>query len=177
MSKNRRRSDAGWATESKLERGPGGRYLCRWCKTEVPKGRRTFCGDLCIHEWKLRSDPGYVRRIVHERDKGVCAHCGMDTDKLARIWRHLFRRACYGDGNLPRNQARRKALMEKYPWAKLNLYHDKVYALWQADHIVPVVEGGGECGLEGYRTLCTPCHKAETKKLRLRLKKTRQEVA
>ncbi len=36
---------------------------------------------------------------------------------------------------------------------------------WQADHIVPVVEGGGLCGLDGYRTLCDDCHKAETRKL------------
>jgi len=34
--------------------------------------------------------------------------------------------------------------------------------LWQADHIVPVIEGGGECGLDNYRTLCTACHKEET---------------
>jgi 5-methylcytosine-specific restriction enzyme A len=34
--------------------------------------------------------------------------------------------------------------------------------LWQADHIVPVIEGGGECGLDNYRTLCTACHKQET---------------
>ena len=29
---------------------------------------------------------------------------------------------------------------------------------WQADHIVPVAEGGGECSLANLRTLCTPCH-------------------
>jgi 5-methylcytosine-specific restriction protein A len=34
--------------------------------------------------------------------------------------------------------------------------------LWQADHIVPVVEGGGECGLDGYQTLCTSCHRRKT---------------
>jgi 5-methylcytosine-specific restriction protein A len=33
---------------------------------------------------------------------------------------------------------------------------------WEADHIVPVVEGGGQCGLEGYRTLCLPCHRKVT---------------
>ena len=37
--------------------------------------------------------------------------------------------------------------------------------LWQADHIVPVVEGGGVCGIDNYRTLCTACHKAETAEL------------
>lgn len=34
--------------------------------------------------------------------------------------------------------------------------------LWQADHIIPVVEGGGECTLDNLRTLCTSCHKSET---------------
>jgi 5-methylcytosine-specific restriction endonuclease McrA len=29
---------------------------------------------------------------------------------------------------------------------------------WEADHIVPVADGGGECGLENYRLLCRPCH-------------------
>ena len=45
---------------------------------------------------------------------------------------------------------------------------------WQADHIVAVAEGGGGCGLENLRTLCTPCHQNETEKLkyRLRLNKT-----
>jgi 5-methylcytosine-specific restriction endonuclease McrA len=37
--------------------------------------------------------------------------------------------------------------------------------LWQADHILPVVEGGGSCGLENYRTLCTDCHRGETAEL------------
>ena len=37
--------------------------------------------------------------------------------------------------------------------------------LWQADHIVPVIEGGGACGLDNYRTLCTACHKEETAQL------------
>ena len=44
--------------------------------------------------------------------------------------------------------------------------------LWQADHIIPVIEGGGSCGLENIRTLCTACHRQETKKLaRRRAKK------
>lgn len=33
---------------------------------------------------------------------------------------------------------------------------------WEADHIVPVVEGGGACGLDNFRTACIPCHKRET---------------
>lgn len=34
--------------------------------------------------------------------------------------------------------------------------------LWQADHIKPVAEGGGLCGLENIQTACTPCHKRKT---------------
>jgi 5-methylcytosine-specific restriction endonuclease McrA len=34
--------------------------------------------------------------------------------------------------------------------------------LWEADHVVPVVEGGGLAPPEGYRILCVPCHRAET---------------
>lgn len=40
---------------------------------------------------------------------------------------------------------------------------------WEMDHIIPVAEGGGLCGLEGYRTLCAPCHGTETGNLRKRL--------
>jgi 5-methylcytosine-specific restriction endonuclease McrA len=40
---------------------------------------------------------------------------------------------------------------------------------WDADHIVPVVEGGGECGLSNFRTLCISCHAKETKRLHGRL--------
>lgn len=40
---------------------------------------------------------------------------------------------------------------------------------WEADHIVPVIEGGGECDLANYRTLCIPCHRKVTAELRARL--------
>ena len=46
--------------------------------------------------------------------------------------------------------------------------------LWQADHIVPVVEGGGECTLDNLRTLCTACHNVETAALRKRLAQARR---
>lgn len=124
-------------------RGPNGRLLCRQCGTEVPPRRQTFCSKPCVHDWQMRTNPGYVRIQVAKRDHGVCALCGKDTvADLPPYWRDRAR----GTGHL-----------------------------WQADHIVPVVEGGGECGLDNYRTLCTACHKAETKELHGRLKKKRAE--
>ena len=38
-------------------------------------------------------------------------------------------------------------------------------SFWEADHIVPVVAGGGQCGLLNFRTLCVPCHREATAKL------------
>lgn len=49
-------------------------------------------------------------------------------------------------------------------------------SLWDADHILPVCEGGGECDLENIRTLCLACHKDVTYRLRHRLRK-RDKIA
>jgi len=43
-------------------------------------------------------------------------------------------------------------------------------SLWDADHIQPVAEGGGECDLENIRTLCLRCHRTVTLELRERLR-------
>jgi 5-methylcytosine-specific restriction enzyme A len=40
---------------------------------------------------------------------------------------------------------------------------------WEADHILPVIEGGGHCGLDNLRTLCVPCHRQVTRELRARI--------
>jgi 5-methylcytosine-specific restriction endonuclease McrA len=99
----------------------------------VPKGRLNWCGEACIHEHKLRSNPGYLRAQTWKRDRGICASCGVDC-KAAKLG-------------------------------------------WQADHIIPVVEGGGECGLDNIRTLCTPCHRRETASLAARRAQARRSVA
>ena len=46
-------------------------------------------------------------------------------------------------------------------------------SLWDMDHIKPLIEGGGECGMENLRTLCWKCHKAETAELRKRMKESK----
>ena len=143
----------GRARASETERGESGRPLCRWCGAETPPRRRTFCSDACVHEWKLRTDPGYLREKVLQRDAGVCAKCGINTVSLRRDMRRLD------------FAARRKFLKE---WG---LTERSRKSLWDADHIVPVAEGGGQCDLANMRTLCLKCHKDATAALRLRLKK------
>jgi 5-methylcytosine-specific restriction endonuclease McrA len=39
---------------------------------------------------------------------------------------------------------------------------------WDVDHLLPVVEGGGSCGLDNLRTLCLRCHHQQTQQLRRR---------
>lgn len=39
------------------------------------------------------------------------------------------------------------------------------HSLWQMDHVKPVVEGGGSCGLDNLQSLCLRCHKVATAKL------------
>jgi 5-methylcytosine-specific restriction endonuclease McrA len=140
----------GWANRHSLPKGPNGRALCRWCNLEVPKGRQTFCSDWCVEEWRLRTDPGYLREKVLARDHGTCAVCGVDC--LA-AWRQL---------KSLRGQARLKALAA---WGITTRWRR---SLWDADHIVPVIEGGGECDLSNIRTLCLKCHRESTAELRKR---------
>lgn len=142
----------GWVDRKAVPRGPNGRGLCRWCSLEVPKRRFTFCSDFCVHQWKLRTQPGYLREQVYLRDKGICAECAVDTVAEARRLR-------YSRGG------RRQELL-----AHWGLRARTRKSLWDADHILPVAEGGGECDLCNLRTLCLRCHRAATTKLRERLK-------
>ncbi len=143
----------GYADRASLPKGANGRCLCRWCNLEVPKSRLTFCSDWCVEEWKLRTNPGYLREKVFERDKGVCAGCGIDCvvewRRMKRL-RGASRERALADWNLNRRGA----------WVRRSL--------WDADHVSPVCEGGGECDLSNLRTLCLKCHRAATADLRAR---------
>ncbi len=140
--------------QAPLALGPHGRPLCRWCRLEIlARRRRTFCSDFCVHQWRLRSDPGYLREEVFARDRGICALCQADT---VRIFNAL-RRA---------RGPNRQAGLDLYGLKHIRSRR----SLWDADHILPVAEGGGQCDLDNLRTLCLPCHREVTAQLRLRLR-------
>ena len=146
----------GWVDRRSVPRGPNGRGLCRWCSLEVPRRRFSFCSEYCVHEWKLRTQPSYVREQVLKRDRGICGGCGADTIVAARQLR-------YSRG------AKRAALLAHWGLKKRTRK-----SLWDADHIVPVAEGGGECDLENIRTLCLRCHRSATVELRERMRRARR---
>ena len=144
----RRRTPGIYASET--PRGPNGERLCRNCHKPLAKGQRHNCSLECSENWMIRTSPSHARYKVWERDKGVCAACGQDSVA----------------GKSHRNGSPRQ-----------NRAH-QTGDLWQADHIRPVIEEGGECGLENLRTLCTECHKKETALLAARnAEKKRQEAA
>lgn len=112
-------------------------------KPEPP--RRTFYSGECVHDHRMKTNPGYVRWKVFERDRGVCVICRRDmTEGLPELHRARMLALVMPLGQKPSNHS---------------------LGDWQADHILPVVEGGGLCGLENYRTLCTRCHKDQTARL------------
>jgi len=141
-------------SQAESQLGPHGRPLCRWCLMEIlAKRRRTFCSDFCVHQWRLRSDPGYLRDQVFARDRGLCALCSTDTV------------AAYAALKRSRDPGRAQALEL---WGMKSITARR--SLWDADHIRPVAEGGGQCDLDNLRTLCLPCHREVTADLRRRLR-------
>lgn len=140
---------------------------CRWCGQPVPMGRRSWCGDGCVEEFRLERWPSYLRSKVFDRDHGVCFQCGRDCHRLmGRI--DLLTKV--GFRNFTVDEYRKKIRIEK--WLRrcgvTFATSGTIYSLWEADHIVSVVEGGLN-RLDNMRTLCRSCHKAETRVLRARL--------
>lgn len=148
-------------------KGPDGARLCRWCQGPIPRGRRTLCSRECSEEILVRTSASGARALVFERDGGRCAHCGLDTAALEvallAAWRTAARRAA---------RRWRPGLMTPHQFAgdAVGLWRTArgftwEGTLWNVDHVRPVVEGGGACGLANLRTLCVPCHRVETRVL------------
>jgi 5-methylcytosine-specific restriction endonuclease McrA len=134
-------------------RGPNGRQLCTWCRTEIPPRRRHWCSQACVEAYLDLHDWNRIRERVLARDAGICALCRTDTlALLRRARRHRWDAAWLAAHGIPFSRRRKD--------------------LWDADHILPVTEGGDN-RLENLRTLCVACHQNQTALLRERLKQRR----
>lgn len=142
---------------------------CCYCGKPRPAGRRRWCSDACVDDFRVRKgDAGHIRFLLRQRDKEICAKCGCDMGRLRRVlvaafgpkWDRLYS----NNSTLFRWFLRRLGIPA---------WRDQ---FWDGDHIVPVVEGGGGCGLDGYRTLCIWCHRDETAALAKRRAQSRQDA-
>ena len=154
-AKPKRLRKGGWVNPSSLKKNDDGRPQCRWCCGSVLPPRRTFCCDNCVHEHRLRTNSRYMRTCVYRRDNGICAECRQDTKKIAREAKQY---------RMSKQWKEYYELFERNSIPKGRKLWQRGFGggLWDADHIVAVKEGGGECGIDNIRTLCIACHKKNT---------------
>ena len=124
---------------------------CRYCCAPIAPPRRTFCSARCVDQYRLRTDGNYLRQRVFERDNGICAICAIDTKEIAEL--------IFSAGNQVGAEIRAQY---QIPVSRKITTTRNGGGLWDADHIVPVKHGGGQCGLDNMRTLCIRCHKIIT---------------
>ena len=142
---------------------------CRWCNAPLAANgrRRTWCSDACRQEFLIRWNGQSITAAVRKRDHGICTACGIDcvaVERLRHDCNHASKSQYWGQNGYTDSypQYRMDERKQWGPWAR-------EHGVWEADHVVPVSEGGGCCGLSNYRTLCVVCHARESGALRRRL--------
>lgn len=147
-----------------VRRDASGKPLCRECGGPVRAPRRTLCSEKCVETLRIRTSPSAAREIVFQRDFGVCALCRRSTQELRERLRRFRRRR-----PRPEVVAEARALAQGFEIAvEIRDVRPIVgfrRSFWEADHVLPVAEGGGGCGLDNLRTLCIPCHRDVTAEL------------
>ena len=115
-----------------------------------------FCSKDCF-EYHVQSRSGKTLRMaVFERDRGVCEKCHLDCHALvSRI------KCLKPHQRLPIIES----LAPQFTRAQKDKLARDAYegSAWEADHIIAVKDGGGECTVDNMRTLCRRCHARNTK--------------
>lgn len=154
---------------------------CRICDAECKGGRRTTCSAKCADTIAFMCSVTVQSSRVEKRDRGLCALCGYDAHKVARIIRAI--RAIQNPrwGKLQIRQ--QKVNWATAAWDALReLKRLDITGAWDMDHIVPVCEGGGlragmtiDDAMANLRTLCRECHKGVTAELARRRAEQRRD--
>ena len=122
------------------------------CGRRLPKYRRRWCSN----EHMSRGFNTTFANAIHWRDGSICAICGVDCD-LLRYWLDNVpwpKKRKYRQQIIEYKQAYKAILIERG-------FDLNVHELWEADHILPLCEGGKNTWENG-RILCHPCHKRIT---------------
>lgn len=135
------------------------------CLLVIGKNRYTWCSQECYDFCSFQTHPGFARYVILERDNGICADCGMDTEKLRRV-------ISYANQSYMSHRKGFKGLLQygyrrTWVWAGCNdvlmgMGFRLEQSLWQLDHMIELRDGGSHLP-ENCQTLCVMCHTAKTK--------------
>lgn len=108
------------------------------------KGRRQrWCGDACVHVYKVRADPAYARDQVEHRDKGVCRECGLDTldlqRQLADLDRNVINTWWEQEGNAIHAQHMGRYAIYARPSVEVTRHHQRSWS-WATKAVGPRIE-------------------------------------
>lgn len=164
--------------------------LCKYCQNPC-KGKRSmlpelfedlFCQTTCLNEYSNKTSRRRIREELFDLEGGVCVKCGLDCHALVERIRPLpveLRQAYVMEK--ASQFTKHKRMLQK-------LVKEPIEGnAWHADHIIAVADGGGECTLENFQTLCIACHAevtadqrrhraAESLKTKLGLQKTMKKL-
>lgn len=143
---------------------------CTWCDEKIKvRSNSRWCSAKCRDEGYIRF--GFWRGPVRSRDKGICAICQFDCLAFQQRLKSLVARA----------KGTRSGRHHPYSWSRIHRFMRTngvctVVQPYEVDHIIPVIEGGGCCGLDNLRTLCFVCHRQQTADLAKRRAEERRDA-
>lgn len=115
----------------------------------------------------MRESSVTARRLVFERDRGICLTCGFDAARFDRIItdaRLDFGQRWLDEFDTVDGVSRAWNLIWGWMKREMGLPPNRNNAFWDAHHVESVFDGGGSKGVKNLVTLCTDCHKDVTKK-------------
>ncbi|CAE7540133.1 smrc-1 [Symbiodinium sp. CCMP2456] len=141
-------------------------------KSESGEGEM-FCGGPCRARYFGKRSGASLRRQLFELERGVCQRCGLDCHGL---WQNLKssnsswleelqkQNRMAAESKSAQSAAMHTLLsyLTRFDSESPDDFNLTEGSLWQADHILPVWQGGGACGLENLQTLCASCHNLKT---------------
>lgn len=161
-----------------------GQWLCRWCHAPLEGKQTSWCSDGCRVQVARHCDWDSARRILEQRSKGVCARCGFDTEALsAAIWAYqrIHHDAMIGGPGISKHDRNERYQLTKH-WPTTTDLCRAIgkrasrwpCALWDANHILALAEGGSLCDQDNLECLCLLCHWEHTRALAGRLAKSKR---
>lgn len=150
------------------------------CGRHPKPPRKTWFSQECVDEWLCNNNPGRMRELVYKRDRGRCHDCGINASKAFAVWKDARRETIrlvrwFIDRHNQSLGGRRGPEWVSLNGREVTAWIERIHwnpgwtigrsTGWDADHILPVVMGGGNGGLKNLRTLCHPCHKRRTREL------------